>query len=189
MKKVDNKKFYKKAYEKYGISAKGVHWSSKSRQYIRFEVLTSFIKDQLKDSSLIDVGCGYGEYLNYLKNENKAFKSYLGIDCEGFMINICQKRFSREFFRKVDVLEDEIPQADYLICSGALNILVKDDFKRAIENCYKASKKGFIFNFLREDSFNLISKNEVQNLCKKLSSDFYIKDDYLENDCTIFIKK
>lgn len=97
MKKVDNKKFYKKAYEKYGISAKGVHWSSKSRQYIRFEVLTSFIKDQLKDSSLIDVGCGYGEYLNYLKNENKAFKSYLGIDCEGFMINICQKDFLGNF--------------------------------------------------------------------------------------------
>ena len=40
----ENKKFYKKSIEKYGISAKGVHWNSSYTQYKRFEVLTKFIK-------------------------------------------------------------------------------------------------------------------------------------------------
>ncbi len=41
----DNHKFYKYAIKKYGISAKGVHWNSQYTQYKRFEVLTSFIKN------------------------------------------------------------------------------------------------------------------------------------------------
>lgn len=62
MTKKKNTLFYKKAIDKYGISAQGVHWNSEFSQYKRFEVLTSFIKDSIKDSSIIDAGCGFGEY-------------------------------------------------------------------------------------------------------------------------------
>lgn len=189
MKNIDNKKFYKKAFNRYGISAKGVHWSSKSRQYLRFDVITNLIGNSLKDSTIVDVGCGYGEYLNYLKSELKVCKSYIGIDCEGFMINICHKRYPSKQFFKIDILKDEIPKADFLICSGALNILNKTDFFKGIENCFNASIKGFIFNFLIEDSFNLLTKDEVLDFCKTLSPNLQIKDNYLENDCTIVIKK
>ena len=62
----ENKKFYKKSIEKYGISAKGVHWNSSYTQYKRFEVLTKFIKEEIGSSSIIDAGCGFAEYYNYL---------------------------------------------------------------------------------------------------------------------------
>ena len=58
----DNRKFYEKAIKKHGISAQGVHWNSEFTQYKRFEILTSFIKDIIKQSSIIDAGCGFGEY-------------------------------------------------------------------------------------------------------------------------------
>ena len=44
----DNTEFYKKSIEKYGISAQGVQWNSDYSQYKRFEILTSFIKNNIK---------------------------------------------------------------------------------------------------------------------------------------------
>ena len=62
MTKKKNTLFYKKAIDKYGI--------------------TSFIEDSIKESTIIDAGCGFGEYYNYLFDNNLKPKSYLGIDCE-----------------------------------------------------------------------------------------------------------
>ena len=62
----DNHIFYKSAISKHGISAQGVHWNSEYNQYKRFEVLTCFVKDEIKESTIVDAGCGFGEYYNYL---------------------------------------------------------------------------------------------------------------------------
>jgi hypothetical protein len=78
----DNHKFYKNAIKKHGISAKGVHWNSEFTQYKRFEILTSFIKNEIKDYVIVDAGCGFGEYFNYLFDNELKPKSYIGIDCE-----------------------------------------------------------------------------------------------------------
>ena len=189
MKKIENKQFYKKAYEKYGLSSKGVHWSSKNRQYLRFEILTNFIKKDLSDSSVIDIGCGFGDYINYLNENQIKINSYLGVDCEGFMINLCNKKHSSYEFKRVNILKDNIPNYDYLICSGALNILTEVEFYDAIEKCFNASKKGFAFNFLTKDSFVRLQKNEIIDFCKNLTKNIEIKDTYLENDCSILLKK
>ena len=93
MVKKDNHTFYKLAIEKYGISAQGVQWNSKYSQYKRFEILSSFIQDKIKESSIVDAGCGFGEYYNYLFDNNLKPKLYLGIDCEKEMINFASKRF------------------------------------------------------------------------------------------------
>lgn len=189
MKKIDNKLFYKKAYEKYGMSSQGLHWGSKNRQYLRFEILTDLINKDLNNATIIDVGCGFGDYINYLEKNDIKIKSYLGIDCEGFMINLCTKKYKEYKFERIDITKDIIPNYDYLICSGALNILDKIEFYKAIENCFKASVKGFAFNFLTKDSFNTPSQKEVIDFCKNITSNINIKENYLENDCSILLTK
>ena len=75
----DNHKFYKSTILKYGISAKGVHWNSEYTQYKRFEILTSFIKNEIKESTIVDAGCGFAEYYNYLFDNNlKLIKRIIG---------------------------------------------------------------------------------------------------------------
>ncbi len=189
MKKLDNYKFYKDSHEEHGISAQGVHWDSEFTQFKRFEVLTNFIKNDFKDSSLIDVGCGYGAYLTYLKKENLFPDIYLGIDCEKFILDITSKKFDKNVFLKCNILKNEIPNADYLICSGALNILNQTDFLEAIENCYRASNKGFVFNFLSPHSLHGLSFEIIYGFCKELATKVTVEDDYLPNDCTIFLEK
>ena len=186
---MNNTSFYKKAIKEYGMSAQGVHWNSKYTQYKRFEILTKFIKKDIKTSSIIDAGCGFGEYYKYLESNHKLPQKYIGIDCEDIMINPAKKRFpSLEFYTK-NILEDKLIDADYYICSGAMNILKKDEVFLFIKQCFLYSKKGFIFNFLKSLSFNNVSIEEVLKYCNTLSTNIKIKDNYLENDISIMLKK
>ena len=184
-----NNQFYLQAYEKHGVSAKGVHWNSKKSQYIRFEILTSFLKD-IKNSSIIDIGCGFGEYLNFLDSKNLEPNIYLGIDCEDFLIKIAKERFPKNIFLKCDFLKQEIPNADYLICSGSFNILTSKDLIKGIKNCFEASSKGFVFNFLTEkESIHRLEFTEVLDFCKTLTPKVSIRNNYLDNDLTFFLEK
>ena len=187
--KIDNYKFYKDSFNEHGPSAKGVHWDSKFTQIKRFEILTNFFKDDLPNSSIIDVGCGYGEYLTYLKEENINPNIYLGIDCEKFILDITSKKFEKNVFIRCNILKDEIPYADYLLCSGALNILSQIDFLEAIENCYRAANKGFAFNFLIPHSIHGLSYEIIYGFCKELAQKVTIIENYLPNDCSIFLEK
>merc|ERR1711879_149122 len=117
----------------------------------------------------------------FLKIKEIYPKEYLGIDCEKFMIESSQKRFPYENFLQCDILKDKIPTKDYLICSGAFNILEKKEFFESIEKCFNASNKGFIFNFLTKDSFNKVNKDEVINFCEKLSNKVLLSSPYLPN--------
>ncbi len=180
--------FYKKAYDKYGISAKGLCWYSKQTQYSRFNIITSYLKD-IENSSLIDIGCGFGDYILFLKEKKIKPEIYIGIDCEEFMIDICKKRFENETFLKLDILKNKIPSADYLICSGTLNILNKEDFLKAIEICYKVSKKAFIFNFLTKGSLHKLEIEQIATFCKGFCKKVSIEKEYLNNDSTFLLEK
>ena len=185
----DNHKFYKPAIKKYGISAEGVQWNSKYTQYKRFEVLTNFIKDEIKDSNIVDAGCGFAEYYNYLYDNNFKPKTYIGIDCEEEMINLASKRFlETEFFIK-NILKDEIPNADYYICSGAMNILDKEEVFLFIEKCFKNSNIAFIFNFLKNDDLTKVQIKDIFDYCGSLTKEIRIEENYLDNDVSIFLKK
>ena len=189
MVKKDNHTFYKLAIEKYGISAQGVQWNSKYSQYKRFEILSSFIQDKIKESSIVDAGCGFGEYYNYLFDNNLKPKLYLGIDCEKEMINFASKRFLNVDFYMKDILIDELFVSDYYVCSGAMNILEKEEVFIFIEKCLKASNIGFIFNFLKNDSLTNVNHIDVINYSKTLSKKVEIKENYLDNDISIYIRK
>lgn len=184
-----NNSFYKRSYKKYGVTAKGVHWKSTYTQYRRFEILTHFIKNQIHLSSIVDAGCGFAEYYNYLNSNNLKVAEYIGIDCEKIMTDISSKRFPYIFFETKDILNDELPNADYYICSGAMNTFKEKDIFTFISKCFLASKKGFIFNFLKDDRLCTVDYIKVINFCKNLSKNIEFRDDYLPNDFSIFIKK
>lgn len=185
---ISNHEFYKKAHEKHNTSAKALHWVSTYSQEKRFEVLISFIKEELSNSTLIDVGCGYGHLITYLNNKDIKPKAYVGIDCEDFMIEINKKKYPDYDFFVLDILEDELPKVDYYFCSGAMNILPKKYVFRFIKKCYEASNKGFVFNFIT-NSFFRTSKKEIIDYCKTFNPNIELKENYLKYDFSIFIKK
>lgn len=188
--RINNKKFYRKAIKEFGVSAKGVHWNTQFSQYKRFEVLCDFLdKKELRDASIVDAGCGFGELYNFMLKRELMPKHYCGIDCESEMIQISKDRFPKPEFYVKDILKDTLPVADYYMCSGAMNLLPKRLFFQFIYQCYTHSKKGFIFNFLKKDSFNNIDPRKVIKFCKELNGEYILEEDYLRNDLSIFLKK
>lgn len=108
---------------------------------------------------------------------------------EELMIRSCQKRFIQNRFYIKNILEDTIPKRDYYVCSGAMNILTKEEMFLFIENCYIHSKKGFVFNFLKIDSLNNVQYSDVIDFCKTICKTIKIENNYLYNDITVYLKK
>ena len=79
---------------------------------------------------------------------------------------------------------------DYYLCSGALNILTPFETYQFIANCYKASKKGFVFNALfgekKSATYNYMNKKQIQEIATNLHvKKIAYKEDYLDNDISV----
>ena len=85
--------YYNRILNKHGNNFKGMNWSSKKSQYIRFEKLLKISK--LENKSIHDLGCGNAELLNVLKIKKIKFKNYLGSDLSNKMIQLCNERFKK----------------------------------------------------------------------------------------------
>ena len=184
-----NNEFYSESIKEHGVSAEGVRWNNKYSQYKRFETITKRIKKDIQTSVIVDVGCGFAEYLHYLKKNNNQPERYIGIDCELDMVNISKKRFSNEKFLHIDVLTGDLPYGDYFICSGALSILTYKEIELFIMKCFEHSSKGFVFNALKNLTFNDVKQYQIIDICKRHSQKISVFEGYLDNDFTILMLK
>jgi len=184
-----NNEFYSESIKEHGVSAEGVRWNNKYSQYKRFEAITKRIKKEILTSVVVDVGCGFAEYLQYLRKNNKQPKHYIGIDCELDMVNISKKRFANVEFLHIDVLTQDLPYGDFFVCSGALSILTYKEIELFIMKCYEHSSKGFVFNALKNLTFNDVKQYQIIDICKKYSQKISVFEGYLDNDFTILMLK
>ncbi len=188
-----NSEFYLGAYKKYGLSPKGLNWNSLATQEIRFEIITKFLEDKIDDFIIGDAGCGFGDFLKYWQIKHLEPKEYVGIDCEETFVEICQRRFPSNCFVCRDILQDRLPQVDWYVASGSLNILSDFETWLFLENMLNSATKGVVFNILcgtkRGNIFNYKTKDDMMNFAKKKSLKIEIVDDYLKNDMTIRLQK
>lgn len=192
--------YYSDKIRTYGINPKGVDWNGKESQYIRFSQLSNIIK--FDSFSILDYGCGYGEYLNYLKINNYNFQ-YYGYDISLPMIENAKKLFpaiSVSFSNKLDKCK-----YDYVIASGLFN--VRNDISDSdwlsyllteIKHLDTLSNSGFAFNALTKYSDESFKKNYLFyadplylfDYCKKnFSKNVAILHDYNLYEFTILVRK
>ena len=189
MPRIDNEKFYKSAIEIHGTSAKGVNWSSKENQVLRFKIILEMLPDNLNKYSLIDAGCGFGDFFSYMLKKKKLPKKYIGIDSLLDMYSIACENTGCEVLI-ADIVIDEIPKADYYICSGAMNVLNEFETHLFIRNCFNSSKKAFVFNILHGESdsetYNYFTTKKLQQIAKDLKvKKIVLNDNYMEDDITV----
>ncbi|MCK9454620.1 class I SAM-dependent methyltransferase [Sulfurimonas sp.] len=193
MPRVDNQKFYSSAIEKYGTTARGVNWHSKESQKIRFDVILEMLPDTLSSYTIADAGCGFGDLYTHMLKRKKAPKNYIGIDSLPDMYSIASHKTGCEIVI-ADICKERLPLADYYICSGAMNVLESFETHLFIQNCYCASKIGFIFNVLHGDkvskTYNYMTTSQIKQIANDLgASALIMKDDYMEDDITVLLLK
>jgi len=189
MARTDLRKFYEEHYEAHGVSAQGVAWESAHTQRRRFAVIASFLGD-LTGRSLVDAGCGFGDFYLYLRERGNLPASYVGLDLCPSMVNEARKRTGCRIERR-DILRQRLPEADWYVASGSMNLLTRTETGIFIRRCFEKSARGFVFNLLegpqREGELGYWRAHEILRLCRPLSSKIEIKEGYLEGDMTILL--
>ncbi|WP_321777249.1 class I SAM-dependent methyltransferase [Sulfurimonas sp.] len=188
MPRVDNKKFYTSAIDIHGITPKGVNWNSKDSQNIRFKMILQMLPQNLENLSIADAGCGFGDFYTYALKKKREF-TYIGIDSLVDMYSIASENTGCEILI-ADICTDEIPQATYYICSGAMNTLQRFETHLFIRKCFEASQKGFVFNILhgtkKSPTYNYFTTKDIQEIAEDLGvKKVVLKDDYLDADITV----
>lgn len=189
MPRIDSEKFYTSAIKKHGATAKGVNWNSKESQLIRFDTIMQLLPPNIEEFSIVDAGCGFGDFYLYAQKKKKLPKHYIGIDSIVDMYSIASEQTGCEILI-ADICKDELPTASYYICSGAMNVLQSFETHLFMRNCYEASENGFIFNILhgskKSETYNYLTTSQIERIASKIGvTSIKIKDDYMKNDITV----
>lgn len=189
MPKINNHTFYIAALRAHGVSARGVHWADEQKQQLRFEIILDLLGDDVSTSTLVDAGCGFGDFYLYLQSRGTMPQRYIGVDVIEEFCDLARDRTEQQILCH-DLSRAGVKSQDYVICSGALNILTPFETHLFIQNCYNSAKIGFVFNALYGDkksaTYNYLTKETIEMMAKKLDvGKIVYKEGYIKNDITV----
>jgi cyclopropane fatty-acyl-phospholipid synthase-like methyltransferase len=151
--------YYSAKIKEYGRSPLGVDWNGKESQFLRFQQLLKIVQVD-GEFSIIDVGCGYGALIDYLRSNFRKFK-YIGIDISEEMIASATAQYEKDESVRFHVLSNTPTHADYCVASGIFNVRLKHDknewwsyLRSTLDHLNEASGMGFSFNCLTKYSDN-----------------------------------
>ena len=178
----------------YGPSTDSCEWNSVYSQTKRYQIICQNINPTAQ--SIIDVGCGTGDFFHYLKYNNINL-NYTGIDISSKMIIAAQKAYPSGNFRCLSINDCAVNnQYDIVIASGLFNLITVNHLsfvQKNINLLQKMAKKQIIINFLhlkkqrKKSKFYYYSEQEINALFSFIKKPkTYIKK-YLPNDITAVI--
>ena len=186
---IENDEKYREKFG-YGDDHKSLGWSTEKSQVTRFEILKQ-IPGFEKNHSVLDVGCGHGDFCRFLEN-------YKGIDIRESVIKIAEKKYPGFNFETKSIFEEN-NMYDWVFGSGIFGFNRKDWSENVLENLsemFKKSTKGVAVNFLSSLSTGITDSEmkyssvcEVSNLISQITRNFVIRHDYRPNDFTVYIFK
>jgi SAM-dependent methyltransferase len=193
--------YYTSKVKQFGADSKGVDWNSKESQYLRFEKLAKIL-DVDQHFSVLDFGCGTGEFVKFL-NQKKLSFNYFGFDISDEMIRVSREIHFGSNIKFSNQISDS--SFDYVIGSGIFN--VKMGFSdnqwhqyilETLDRFNRFSLKGFSFNVLtiysdlekRRPDLHYADPLYLFDYCKKNYSRFVtLVHDYPLYEFTIHVKK
>lgn len=144
---------YREAIRRHGPGFKATLWSSPEAQGLRFDVMIDMV--DFEDCTILDLGCGRGDFAAHLLKRQVPFAGFIGIDALGEMIEAANsRRLERCRFHVLDAVTE--PQKlsdwkpDFVCISGALNTMDQKTARTVVKNAHEAAAQGVLFNFLSD---------------------------------------
>ena len=100
---------------------------AKGKQFLRYHELTADF--DLSGAKILDVGCGFGDFNNYLKHIGVKNYHYVGVDIMDEFIDEAKRRYKGKniTFLNGNFLESEFNETfDYAIASGTFNLKIEN---------------------------------------------------------------
>lgn len=189
---------YNDRYDLYGNNLKTVGWGTSEDQILRFEIL--FRGLNLKGRTILDVGCGLGDLIDYLEKVTDGDFNYIGIDIAEKLIGSASEKYSRPNvkFYVGDVFLNILNPIDISVLSGALSFKTKGIEEYAYETMkqmFELSKEAACLNFLSKYVDFEAEKNQhyspeiMFSKAKELSKRVVIYHDYPLYEFTVQLLK
>ena len=194
-------KYYENNMSK-GLAEYGIlGWESEEAQKLRFDMLLNGI--ELEGKSLLDVGCGTGNLLEYINSKGLKVE-YTGVDILDPMIKIANAKGLNGEFYHADIFKDNIFEKktfDIIYSSGIFNLNLGNNrifLHDAVGLFLKLSKEAVVFNLLhidspdREDKYFYFHPDELKKILADYSDklrEIEIVEAYLKNDFTVICRK
>jgi len=183
-------KYAKKAKTKSGIKrAATVAWTEKNSQIKNFRYVKKYIKP---GDSILDFGCGIGDFYNYIKNKISTYK---GVDINPDFIKIAKESYDTDF--ELITGPEQIGGKYDLDCAiGVFTwFITKEDFIKTINHLYKICNREVVLTLLynntkRNDFWESTYRYYNEDMFKELFPDLNIQHEVTEhNDLIVRIIK
>lgn len=125
-------------------------WGSPRSQSDRYQI---FLRElPLAGSSVLEVGCGFGDFLSFARESRALPRRYLGVDLSSRIVTAARRRHPEAEFAVLDILRADPPfSPDFIIASGIMAVDVPDyeGYVLAIlQRFFALGSRGFALNFL-----------------------------------------
>lgn len=189
---------YSSRYNQYGYSPKTLGWD-KGKQNIRFEMLTSLF--DLKNKSILDIGCGFADLYQFLKHRKVANFKYTGIDLVPILIDEAKNRhpeISSNLFVG-DFLQHKFSQEfDIVISSGVFNHKLKssDNYQfihEVFDKAVSLASTGVAFDFLSDkvdyahSHTHHSSPTSILDIAYNFSRNIVLRNDYMPFEFSVIL--
>lgn len=191
---------YNELFREHGYSPKSLGWN-KGNQFLRFHQLTS--DWNLNGTKILDVGCGFGDFVDYLNYLNVSECFYLGLDLVKAFVDEAKARHktSNVKFIRQDFLDADFSEnVDYSIASGVFNLSLENDDEyehlyQNMEKMFRLSSTAMSLDFLSDKveyshKHNFIfSPEKILSMAYNFSRNVVLKNTYFPFEFSITIYK
>lgn len=210
---------YDKLLAEHGDSPRALDWS-RDGQLDRFAALLDVLHvpplarrppwTEGRRTAILDVGCGLGHLASYIHAHQVpgsfvgavgAAMAYTGVDISANMVEFARARARREGlhgceFRVVDAFgDDPLPEADFVVASGIINVEHGWRMPELLRRCYVAARVGCAVNMLSDRAPSKragriyhapeYALTEALSLTPIVS----LRHDYRTNDLTVYLHR
>lgn len=153
-----------------------------------------------KDDSILDVGCGYGDFHSYLLTEEWS-GIYCGIDINASLVEEGQAKTPGIDLRVHDIQEEPLREtfdwafACHVITSATEQIDYLEHLESMVESMWRHADKGILFNLLSPlaDYKNEIHARpafgDVLDIVSNFTNRFEVKHHYMPFEFSLYLYK
>ena len=194
----DPKIYYAEKLAQHGATPESVD-VSRGGQRLRFKIIMDAI-GETHNCSILDVGCGYGAFRDYLIEYSRYSIDYTGVDICDPMIQAAQDRRPNTIFLLRDIVADPFPhQFDFVVASGLFQFNHSWGLAETLINAmWQHTRHTLVFNMLSRmtpmdghwvnEEFH-VEPERALHFCVERTPYIDLRHSYRRNDFTVIMRR
>ena len=193
--------YFTRKVRKFGESLATLDYGSSASQRRKFGILADGIRPRRRPLTLLDLGCGFGDFLGYLRTQGREIRRYVGLDLVPDIVEVARRKHPEGRFEVRDVLREGIAgRYDYAVANGIFYIRAPDSpdhLRRTVRTLWDHCREGVLFNarssyadaafVRRERHLYQYDPVEVLDFCLGLTRTVVLRHDYMPHEFTVYM--